>query len=79
MQFEGYWNNAEATAEAFAPGGWFKTGDLAVWASSTTELGPRPYLQVVDRAKDMVSLACSASHHGPGRVLARLSQQGGCA
>ncbi len=25
----GYWNRPEATAEAFAPGGWFRSGDLA--------------------------------------------------
>lgn len=27
--FEGYVNNPEATAESFAPGDWFRTGDLA--------------------------------------------------
>jgi long-subunit acyl-CoA synthetase (AMP-forming) len=27
---KGYWKNAEATANTFAKGGWFKTGDVAV-------------------------------------------------
>jgi acyl-CoA synthetase (AMP-forming)/AMP-acid ligase II len=27
---KGYWRNAEATSNAFAHGGWFKTGDVAV-------------------------------------------------
>ncbi|MFM8393151.1 MAG: class I adenylate-forming enzyme family protein [Acidobacteriota bacterium] len=27
--FSGYWRRPEATAEAFLPGGWFRTGDLA--------------------------------------------------
>lgn len=26
---KGYWRNPEATANTFAPGGWFKTGDVA--------------------------------------------------
>jgi acyl-CoA synthetase (AMP-forming)/AMP-acid ligase II len=27
---KGYWRNAEATSKAFAEGGWFKTGDVAI-------------------------------------------------
>jgi acyl-CoA synthetase (AMP-forming)/AMP-acid ligase II len=27
--FSGYWEDQEGTQRAFAPGGWFKTGDLA--------------------------------------------------
>ena len=42
----GYWNNPEATAEAFA-GGWFHSGDLA----TRDEEG---YLTLVDRKKDMI-------------------------
>jgi fatty-acyl-CoA synthase len=43
---EGYWNNPEATAEAFA-GGWFHSGDLV----RQDEEG---YIWVVDRKKDMI-------------------------
>ncbi|MCL1962310.1 MAG: long-chain-fatty-acid--CoA ligase [Desulfovibrionaceae bacterium] len=42
----GYWNNPEATAQAFR-GGWFHSGDL-VRADS------EGYLYVVDRVKDMI-------------------------
>ncbi|MGZ4576619.1 MAG: fatty-acid--CoA ligase FadD5 [Mycobacterium sp.] len=42
----GYWNNAEATAEAFA-GGWFHSGDLVRMDSDG-------YVWVVDRKKDMI-------------------------
>jgi fatty-acyl-CoA synthase len=42
----GYWNNPEATAEAFA-GGWFHSGDLV----RQDEDG---YIWVVDRKKDMI-------------------------
>ncbi len=43
---EGYWNNPQATAEAFA-GGWFHSGDLV----RQDEEG---YIWVVDRKKDMI-------------------------
>jgi fatty-acyl-CoA synthase len=42
----GYWNNPEATAEAFA-GGWFHSGDLV-------RQDDEGYVWVVDRKKDMV-------------------------
>ncbi|KAL6765564.1 hypothetical protein V8C86DRAFT_3170790, partial [Haematococcus lacustris] len=53
--FSGYVGNAKANAEAFvtsgqgagAAGAWFKTGDLALVRADG-------YLQVVDRAKDMI-------------------------
>lgn len=41
-----YWNNPEATAEAFA-GGWFHSGDLVRMDSDG-------YVWVVDRKKDMI-------------------------
>jgi len=42
----GYWNNDEATAEAFA-GGWFHSGDLV-------RADAEGYIYVVDRKKDMI-------------------------
>ena len=43
----GYWGDAEATSNAFRPGGWFATGDVA----HTDGDG---YVTVVDRRKDMI-------------------------
>nr|WP_201468495.1 long-chain fatty acid--CoA ligase [Microbacterium hydrocarbonoxydans] len=43
----GYWNNPEATAAAFTPDGWFRTGDLGY---RDTE----GYFFIVDRLKDMI-------------------------
>jgi acyl-CoA synthetase (AMP-forming)/AMP-acid ligase II len=45
--FAGYWRDPEATAAAFADGGWYRTGDIA----SLTAHG---YLYILDRAKDMI-------------------------
>ncbi|KAL4853302.1 4-hydroxybutyrate--CoA ligase 2 [Chlorella vulgaris] len=45
--FSGYFGVPAATAESFAEGEWFKTGDLAT-------AGPNGYIQVVDRKKDML-------------------------
>ncbi len=42
----GYWNDPQATAEAFA-GGWFHSGDLAT-------RDDEGYLRLVDRKKDMI-------------------------
>ena len=44
--FQGYWNNPEATAEAFA-GGWFHSGDLC-------RMDDEGFIYVVDRKKDMI-------------------------
>ncbi|WP_244530544.1 acyl-CoA synthetase [Salaquimonas pukyongi] len=43
---KGYLKNAKATKEAFE-GGWFHTGDLAVWH-------PDGYIQLKDRSKDII-------------------------
>ncbi|MBO2449134.1 AMP-binding protein [Actinomadura barringtoniae] len=45
--FSGYWRDEEATREAFADGGWYRTGDIA-------RLTPGRYLYILDRAKDMI-------------------------
>ncbi len=45
--FAGYWQRPDATADAFTPDGWFKTGDLG-------RLDDEGFLTLVDRKKDMV-------------------------
>jgi acyl-CoA synthetase (AMP-forming)/AMP-acid ligase II len=45
--FSGYWRDADATAAAFADGGWYRTGDIV----RRTADG---YLYILDRAKDMI-------------------------
>jgi fatty-acyl-CoA synthase len=44
---QGYWNEAERTAEAIDADGWMHTGDLAVMAEDG-------YVNIVGRSKDMV-------------------------
>ena len=46
ITMKGYLKNPAATAEAFA-GGWFHTGDLAVWH-------PDGYVEIRDRYKDII-------------------------
>ncbi len=45
--FAGYWEDAEATAQAKTDDGWLRTGDVAV----TDDDG---YLYLIDRAKDLI-------------------------
>jgi fatty-acyl-CoA synthase len=42
----GYWNDPQATRDAFVDGGWFRSGDIA-------RVGEDGHLRVVDRVKDM--------------------------
>jgi acyl-CoA synthetase (AMP-forming)/AMP-acid ligase II len=44
---KGYWNKAEATAEAFRAGGWFRTGDLF-------RRDAHDFHYIVGRVKDMI-------------------------
>ena len=46
MVMTGYYNDPEATAAAFR-GGWFHSGDLAVWH-------PDGYVELKDRSKDII-------------------------
>jgi fatty-acyl-CoA synthase len=48
---QGYWDNTEATQEAFCDG-WFRSGDIGHW----DEAG---YLHIVDRIKDIVIVGSS--------------------
>lgn len=43
----GYWNKPEASAAAFTPDGWFRTGDLG-------QFDEDGYLSIVDRKKDII-------------------------
>ena len=48
--FKGYYKREDLDKEAFAEGGWFKTGDIGQWNKDGT-------LAIIDRLKNLVKLA----------------------
>jgi len=48
--FSGYWNNPDATREAFTDDGWFRTGDLGF-------VDEDDFLHIVGRSKEVIVLA----------------------
>ena len=44
---KGYWQRPDETAKVLMPGGWLRTGDIAV-------MNPEGYFKIVDRKKDMI-------------------------
>jgi long-chain acyl-CoA synthetase len=48
--FGGYWNNEAATADTFASGGWFRTGDVG-------ELDDEGFLTITGRKKEIIVTA----------------------
>ena len=62
--FREYWNKPEATADSFAEGGWFKTGDVAY-------IDTDGHLFIVDRIKDLIIRG--GENIGCGGVEAALS------
>jgi long-chain acyl-CoA synthetase len=47
---QGYWNDAQATANVMTPDGYLRTGDIAI-------VDQRGYFRIVDRKKDMISVS----------------------
>ena len=45
--FQEYWGKPEATAESFTPGGWFKTGDIAVFENGAYRILGRDSVDII--------------------------------
>ncbi len=56
MVFAGYYNNPQATADAFTEDGWFRSGDLG-------RLDKDGHLYIVGRAKDVIVLPSGKNVH----------------
>ena len=68
--FSGYWRNPEATAGAFDPEGWFRTGDLG-------SFDERGYLRIEGRSKELIITGGYNVH--PREVEERLLEHPGVA
>jgi long-chain acyl-CoA synthetase len=64
MVFEGYWNAPQATGEALAADGWFRTGDLG-------ELDADGFLRITGRKKEMIVTA-AGKHVVPATLEERV-------
>jgi acyl-CoA synthetase (AMP-forming)/AMP-acid ligase II len=64
LLFDGYFDNDEATAEAFTDDGWFRTGDVA-------ETDAEGFLSIVGRARDLIRTGGESV--APGEVEAVLA------
>ena len=58
--FAGYYQNAEETAKAILPDGWFRTGDIC-------QIDPRGRFTIVDRVKNVLKLA-QGEYISPERI-----------
>jgi long-chain acyl-CoA synthetase len=61
---QGYWRQPDATAEAFTPDGWFRTGDVG-------SLDRDGFLYVIDRLKDLIVTA-GGKNLAPGPLEQRV-------
>ena len=64
--FAGYYGNPAATAEAFTPDGWFRTGDLG-------ELTPDGWLRIRGRSKELIVTGAGVNVY-PDEIEALLSR-----
>ena len=53
--FKGYWDNQEATAAAFLPDGWFRTGDVGLRSQGMMRLLGRQSVDVIKTGGEKVS------------------------
>lgn len=67
--FGGYFENPTATAEAFTPDGWFRTGDLG-------ELTPDGWLRIKGRSKELIVTGAGVNVY-PDEIEALLSRTSG--
>jgi long-chain acyl-CoA synthetase len=66
--FAGYWRDPEATAAAFTPDGWYKTGDFV-------EANPARSFRMVGRTRSLIALPNGMNVH-PEDVEAALMAEG---